>query len=127
MKNQELLQKVQPSLQILSGTHPEHDFEGVQTTSMKYAVAKNQRYLSDSLEDYQEVLQDLLDEHDVQPTEEGGIPNDAPEEFQEDLNDLLQEESGFEPHQVSESDLTNEPEMPMDVIMLVEDWLVKEE
>jgi len=99
------------------------DYDGAETTTVRYAVVKNQRRLSNALEDYHEVLKEIMDEHDVEPTDRGGIPEDAPEDFQEDMNDLLQQDADFDPYKVSEEDIFKEPSIPTEVLGSIE-WMI---
>lgn len=126
MTNNELLNTFQPFLQTLSGNPPKHvqtDYEGAQTTPVKYAIIKNQRRLQDSLEDYQEALSEIADEHDVDLREDK--IND--EDFEEELQELLEQDSGFDPYTITENDLKQEPNIPLQLIAMAEQYLVEEE
>jgi hypothetical protein len=123
--NAELL-NLQSVLQVVAdGTREDADidYDGAQTTTVRYAVVKNQRRLQNALEDYQEVLNDLMEEHDVEPTEVGQIPQEASEDFQEDLNDLLQQDADFNPYKVSEEDIFKEPSIPTEILGSIE-WMI---
>jgi len=96
----------------------------VQTTRMRYAVQKNLREVQRLLEPYQETLQQIVEEHEVEDLQ------DPPEPAEEKINELLEEEAGeMEAHQVPPSVLDREDEqgtdLPMSVIAGV-DWMIKD-
>jgi hypothetical protein len=117
MTNRDLL-NVRPALQIAaSGAPDDHplDYSGAQTTAMRYALMQNQKRLQDALEGYQELLQELISDHDVE-LEAGGIPDDAPEAFREELQELLQQEAPYERYTVSDSEIKKEPGVPFELL-----------
>jgi predicted DNA-binding protein YlxM (UPF0122 family) len=75
-----------------------------QTTRMKYAVQKNLKRTERSLEAYNETLQSIQAEEDVDPQKLQGalnallfgqeMPEDVPGGLIEDLQELLQQEAG---------------------------------
>ena len=129
MTNRELLQQVRPTLNILAnGAGPQHDLEydGASTTAVRYAVVQNQKRLQDALEGYNDLLTELLEEHDVEPTEQGGIPEDAPDEFNEALEDLLQQDAPFEPYTVTDADIKKEEGVPLELLTMM-DWMIDDD
>ena len=125
MTNQELL-NLRPVLQITaSGAPDDHplDYPGAQTTAMRYALIQNQRRLQETLEVYQEMLQELLEEHDVE-LEGGQIPEDAPEAFEDALQELLEQETPYEPYTVSDTEIKKEAGVPLELLMAL-DWMIE--
>jgi arginine utilization protein RocB len=139
MTYRDLLTRVQNSILVLaSGTSPEADidFDGAQTTKVRYAAKKNRDRLQDELEHYQELLKEKAEELDLEPdvlqtiaqkrlqgkldTEEAGG------EATEAVDDVLDTEPAFEPYQVTEAALMKEPGVPIPVLDLV-DWMIRGE
>jgi len=99
--------------------------EAVQTTRMRYAVQKNLREVQSLIEPYQETLEQIAEEHEVEDLEE------APDGFEEELEDLLAEDGGDpDVHTVPPQTLDREDEkgtdLPMDVIAGI-DWMIASE
>ena len=122
MNNRTLINLVQPTLQALSGNHPELDYDGAETTAVKYAIVKNQNRAQEALEDYQQVLQDLFDEHDADPKAEE-LPDDP--DFQSDLQELLDQPSDFQPYQITEDKILKEENIPMEVLGAADQFLIE--
>jgi hypothetical protein len=117
MTNQQLL-NLRPALQIAaSGAPDDHplSYDGAQTTAMRYALLQNQRRLQDALEGYQEMLQELISDHDVD-LDGGQIPEDAPEEFRQELQELLQQEAPFDAYTISDEEIKAEPSVPLELL-----------
>jgi hypothetical protein len=96
--------------------------ESVQTTRMRYAIQKNLREVESLIEPYQETLQQIAEEHEVENLD------DPPPEFEGDLEDLLAEDAGeMDVHSVPPSALTAEDErgteLPIEVISGL-DWMI---
>jgi hypothetical protein len=114
MTNQELLNRSQ-ALQRAA--------EAVQTTRMRYAIQKNLRDVQALLEPYQDTLQQLAEEHEVESLE------DPPEAFEDELEDLLMEDAGDpDVHTVPPETLDREDEkgtdLPFEVIAGI-DWMIQ--
>lgn len=96
--------------------------EAVQTTRMRYAIQKNLREVQALIEPYQQTLQQIAEEHEVESLE------DPPEPFEDELEALLAEDGG-EPdvHTVPPKTLDREDEkgtdLPMNVIAGL-DWMI---
>jgi hypothetical protein len=124
MTNAELL-NVRSALNIAANGAPAEagiDYVGAQTTAVRYAIIQNQKRLQDALEVYQEMLQDLIEEHDVE-LESRQIPEDAPDAFSDALDELLQTETPFEAYTVSDEDIKQEPNVPIELLMAL-DWMI---
>ncbi|MCS3611011.1 hypothetical protein [Salinibacter ruber] len=99
--------------------------EAVQTTRMRYAIQKNLREVQALIEPYQETLEQIAEEHEVESLE------DPPEGFEEEIEDLLAEDGGDpDVHTVPPQTLDREDEkgtdLPMDVIAGI-DWMIASE
>jgi len=97
--------------------------EEVQTTRMRYAIQKNLRDVQALLEPYQETLQQLAKDHEVESLE------DPPEDFESELEDLLDEDAGDpDVHTVPPETLDREDEkgtdLPFEVIAGI-DWMIE--
>lgn len=126
MTNEDLL-GLRPALQIAANGAPnDHpiSYDGAETTAMRYALMQNQKRLQSALEGYQEFLQELISDHDVD-LEGGRIPDDAPEAFHEKLEELLEQEAPFKPYTVSEAELKEEPSVPFELLSAL-DFMVEE-
>lgn len=150
MTYRDLLAKVQPGLNILSnGIHNDQlDYDGAETTPVRYAMIQNERALQDALQGtdmidgYVDRLAEIAEEHLDMPSEEAvsvlhsygravlfqDVEPEAEllEEAEDAVEGLLQEDAPFEPYQISEDDLTAEPGVPLEVLGLVEGWLVED-
>jgi len=145
----DLLTNVQPGINFLgNGTEMGGlDYDGAQTTPVRYAMIQNERALQDALQGtdmvdgYTDRLRSIAEEHmDAAPEEAVPVLHsyarsvlfddvsseaDLPDEVQDEVEALLEEDAPFEPYQISEEDLIGEPGVPMQVLGLVEGWLVE--
>jgi hypothetical protein len=55
---------------------------------------KNLKKIQGELETYQDLLKELLNDHDVELSKQGELPDNPPQEFSEDLQELLQSDGG---------------------------------
>jgi len=136
MTYRDLFQRVQQTVAVLAnGTAPEApiDYDGVETTTLRYAVKKNRDRLQDEMEHFQELLAEKAEDIDVEPdvlqtvadkriqgrldTEEAG------EELTEAADEVLNTETAFEPYRVSEAAIMEEPSVPIAVLDLA-DWMI---
>jgi hypothetical protein len=156
MTYRDLLATVQPAINVFSNglQNGQIDYDGAETTAVRYAMIQNERALKDALQGtdmvggYQGRLGQIAEEHvsgeslDVPP--EKAVPllhsyarsllfpdveaeADLPEDAEEAVEELLQEDAPFEPYQISEEDLMAEPGVPIELLGMVEGWLVEGE
>jgi len=145
----DLLRKVQPGINLLSNgiQTDDLDYDGAQTTPVRYAMIQNERALQDALQGtdmvdgYTDQLRDIAEEHMDDPPEkvvpvlhsyarsllfaDVSAEADLPDEAQDAVEALLEKDAPFEPYTVAEKDLMAEPGVPMQVLGLVEGWLVE--
>jgi len=135
----DLFQRVQQTVAVLAnGTAPEAkiDYDGVQTTTVRYAVKKNRDRLQDEMEHFQELLAEKADEvgmeADVLQTiadkrVQGSLDTEeAGEEATQAVDDVLGTETAFEPYHVSEAAIMEEPGVPIPILDLA-DWMIVED
>lgn len=117
MTNQELLNR-RHVLQVA--------LQHVSTSRFKYAIQKNLKSVQQELEAYDETLKGLIQEHEVELTDEGRVPDDAPKAFTEDLEELLGERVQEEVpvHTLDDAILDKEDDrgsdIPFDVLMALD-------
>lgn len=99
-----------------------------QTVKARYAITKNAKYIESELESYRETLKELMQEHDVEPQNDGTIPNDAPQAFYDDANELLQTETECRVHTITEDTLEKEDDKDSDIsveMLMQIDWMIE--
>jgi len=139
MTYRDLFQRVQQTLAVLAnGTSPEGpiDYDGAQTTTVRYAVKKNRDRLQDEMEHFQELLGEKAEEIGMEPDVlqtiadkrvQGSLDTEeAGEEATEAVDDVLSTETAFEPYHVSESAIKEEPGVPIPILDLA-DWMFVED
>jgi len=138
MTYRDLLTRVRTSLMVLAAPSEEWeeetgiDYDGAQTTTVRYAVKKNRDRLQDEIEHYQELLREKAEELDLerdvlqtiaQKRLQGQLDTEeAGEEPTEAVDEVLATEPAFEPYQVTEAALMEEPGVPIPILDLV-DWM----
>jgi len=139
MTYRELFQRVQQTVAVLAGGTTEEadiDFDGAQTTRVRYAVKKNRDRLQDEMEHFQELLSEKAEqismEADVLQTiadkriQGRLVEEEAGEEATEAVDDVLGTETAFEPYHVTEEAIMQEPSVPIPILDLA-DWMIKDE
>lgn len=137
MTYRDLFQRVQQTVAVLAnGTaeEAEIDYDGAQTTTVRYAVKKNRDRLQDEMEHFQELLEEKADALDLSPDVLQTIANKriqgrldeegAGEDATEAVDDVLVTDTAFEPYQVSEAAIMQEPSVPIPILDLA-DWMIE--
>jgi len=146
MTYRDLLAQVQPGISVLGNGTPEShpiDYDGAETTPITYAIMRNERELnsalqgSDTVDGYTDelkaVAEEHLDEAQVQRLQEWvrarlfpDVQSDLEldDEAQEAVRDVLGKDAPFQPYPVDEADLMDEPNVPKQVLAMVDEWMV---
>ncbi|AFH22438.1 hypothetical protein OSG_eHP25_00085 [environmental Halophage eHP-25] len=126
MTNEELLNAREIIVLMINGTEDVDiniEFDGAQTTPVRYALNQNSKRIQDSLESYQEMLEEITDDYDVDfPI---GDLEDKPDDFQKEIDELLNQESPFEPYTISADKFMEEPSVPFELIQML-DWMIED-
>jgi len=143
MTNRDLLTRVQNSVAVLAdGAAPGSalDFDGAETTQVRYAVMENRDRLQDCLEKYRDLLKEDAEELGVEPESLQPVVQelvyrpeadpasvaeelDVPKKHAEKVQALLGTETPFEPYTVPESAVFEEEGVPLEVLDLV-GWMI---
>jgi len=139
MTYRDLLTRIRNGVAVLASGTAEGaaiEYDGAQTTRIRYAVKKNRDHLQGEVEHFQELLtekaEDLGEDAEVlqkvandllqgTPASEIGVDEEAVAAVQ----DVLGTETGFEPYTVPEAAMMEEPGVPIAVLDLT-DWMVRE-
>ena len=139
-----LLTRIRNGVAVLAGGTAEGaaiEYDGAQTTRIRYAVKKNRDRLQSEVEHFQELLkekaEDLGEDAEVlqkvandllqgMSIEDGIGEEGVDKEMVAAVQDVLSTETGFEPYTVPEAAMMEEPGVPIAVLDLT-DWMVREE
>lgn len=118
------------NIQLLNRRHVlQTAIQHVQTSRFKYAITKNLKRCQSELEAYDDTLQGLIQEHEVE-LDAGQIPDDAPAGFTDEMNDLLQADAGEPnvhtiPDDIFDKEDDRGSDIPFDVLMAL-DFMIEE-
>jgi len=135
--NQDLITRIQTSVAILArgaSADDSLDFDGAKTTAVRWAVKENRKELQDCLETYREMVAEKAEKYDVEKetaleaavklVDENEI--DVGDALAQELEEVLDQEPPFRPYYVNESEIKEEPSIPLPVLELI-DWMVVED
>lgn len=113
------------------------EYEGAQTTPVKYAVVQNQKRLQSEMELFQESLQDITEGEEPEEVnkaldiilrtgngEQASNNTGLAQTTVESMDELLSQDTGFEPYTVTEEEIKAEPNMPLGVLASC-DWMLE--